>query len=343
MRGTQLARQWKIIRILEGRRTGITINDLASQLDVPVRSVYRDLEAIQEAGFPLYTERDGKSSVWKMLDTFRKDFPLPVTVTELMALHMSCDVLSVFEGTIFQESIDSLFKKVKASLGPDHLTYVEGLSGAIKVNFGPGRTFDGFKETVRCLSDAATNMKSVEIIYRAASTARVTHRKVDPYQVLAMNGNFYLIGLCHVRRDVRTFAMDRIQKFSVLEESFKKREDFDLEEYLKGAFRLMTGEPKKVLIRVAASAAHVIRERQWHPSQQLQELLDGGIEISLNVPINYEIISWILGFGPAAEVLQPIELKNRIAADLQKAASQYATPPRQKSLRVEKTPPTLHV
>ena len=66
MRGTQLARQCKIIRILESRKTGITINDLASQLDVPVRSVYRDLEAIQEAGFPLYSERDGKSSVWKM-------------------------------------------------------------------------------------------------------------------------------------------------------------------------------------------------------------------------------------------------------------------------------------
>jgi predicted DNA-binding transcriptional regulator YafY len=343
MRGTQLARQWKIIRLIESRKMGITGNELACELEVPLRSVYRDLEAIQEAGFPLYTEREGKSSVWKILETFRRDFPLPLTLTELMALHMSCEVLSIFEGTVFQSSIETLFKKVKTSLTAEHLKYLEGLSGGIKVNFGPGRTFDGFKETVRCLSDATTNMRSVEIVYRAASTARVTHRKVDPYQVLAMNGGFYLIGFCHTRRQVRTFAMDRIQKFSVLDECFKKPTNFDLEEHLKGAFRLMTGEPKKVRIRVAASAAHVIRERQWHPSQQLQELLDGGIEISLEVPINYEIISWILGFGPAAEVLQPIELRNRIAADLQKAASQYATPPRQKSLTLEKSPQTLHV
>jgi len=343
MRGTQLARQWKIIRILESRKTGITINELAGQVDIPVRSVYRDLEAIQEAGFPLYTERDGKSSVWKMLDTFRKDFPLPVTATELMALHMSCDVLSVFEGTVFQESIDSLFGKVKASLGPEHLRYVEGLSGTIKVNFGPGRTLDGYKETVKCLSDAATNMKSIEIIYRAASTARVSHRKVDPYQVLAMNGGFYLIGVCHARKGIRTFAMDRIQKFSVLDEAFKKPTDFDLEEYLKAAFRLMTGEPRKSTMRVPPETAYVIRQRLWHPSQQLQELVDGGIEISLEVPINYEIISWILGFGPAAEVVQPVELRNRMAADLQKAASQYASPPRQKSLTLGKSPQTLHV
>jgi len=343
MRGAQLARQWKIIRLIESRRMGITGHELARELEVPLRSVYRDLEAIQDAGFPLYTERDGRSSVWKILETFRRDFPLPLTLTELMALHMSCEVLSIFEGTVFQESIETLFKKVKASLTPEHLRYLEELSGRIKVDFGPGRTFDGFKETVTCLSDATTNGHTIEIVYRAASTARVTHRKVDPYHVLAMNGGFYLIGLCHVRKQVRTFAMDRIKEFAVLEECFTKRKDFDLDEHLKGAFRLMTGEPKKVRIRVSRGAAHVIRERKWHPSQQLQELLDGGIEISLEVPINYEITSWILGFGPAAEVIQPIELRNRIAADLQKAASLYASSPRQKPLSLEKSPQTLHV
>ena len=227
-----------------------------------------------------------------------------MTLTELMALHMSCDVLSIFHGTVFQASIESLFKKVKASLTPETLQYLEELSGRIKVNFGPGRTFSGFKDTVKCISDATAKRNRVEIIYRAASTARTTHRKVDPFQVLAMNGGFYLIGFCHVRREVRTFAVERIKNFSILDETFQMREDFNLEEYLKGAFQVMIGEPKKVRIRVAAAAAHVIRERKWHPSQELQELIDGAIEISLEVPINYEIISWILGFGPAAEVLQ---------------------------------------
>ena len=66
-----------------------------------------------------------------------------------------------------------------------------------------------------------------------------------------MNGGFYLIGFCHVRREVRAFAMDRIKNFSILDETFQMREDFNLEEYLKGTFQLMTGEPKKIRIRVA--------------------------------------------------------------------------------------------
>ena len=135
MRGTQLARQWKIIRMMEPRKTGISAMDLAVELDVPLRTVYRDLDAIQEAGFPLYTEQTGKNSYWKLLDTFKKDFPLPLTATELMSLHMSRDLLGIFEGTIFHDSIESLFNKVKAVLSPETLRYLENISGRLKINF----------------------------------------------------------------------------------------------------------------------------------------------------------------------------------------------------------------
>ncbi len=57
MRGTQMARQWKIIRLMESRKYGISGNELASELDTPLRTMYRELEAIQEAGFPLYRQR----------------------------------------------------------------------------------------------------------------------------------------------------------------------------------------------------------------------------------------------------------------------------------------------
>jgi hypothetical protein len=87
MRGTQLARQWKIVRLLEARKKGLTAEDLSSYLDVPVRTIYRDLNAIQEAGFPIYTERMGRRSHWKLMEGFKAGFPLPLTTTELMSLH----------------------------------------------------------------------------------------------------------------------------------------------------------------------------------------------------------------------------------------------------------------
>jgi len=220
MRGTQLARQWKIIKLIESRKRGITGTELANELEVPLRTVYRDLDAIQEAGFPIYTDREGKNSYWKILDTFKKDFPVPLTMTELMALHMSRDLLTVFDGTIFHDSIESFFQKVKTALSPETVRYLENISGRLKISIGPAKNFSGSKDVIKILSEATAKRRRVEILYRAISTAQDTGRKVDPYQVWVMNGGFYLIGLCHLRNAVRTFAMDRIKGLRVTDESF---------------------------------------------------------------------------------------------------------------------------
>jgi len=323
MRGTQLARQWKIIRSLETRRTGITVTELANELEVPARTVYRDLEALHAAGFPLYSDRDGKNSYWTIMDTFRKDFPLPLTATELMALHMSRDLLSVFEGTIFHESIESLFNKVKSALSPETLRYLENISGRLSVSIGPAKNFSNSTEVIKALSEATAKRKRVEILYRAISTGRDSRRKVDPYQVWVMNGGFYLIGFCHLRNAIRTFAMDRIKSFKVLDESFHLPKNFNLEEYLQTAFHVMRGDPEKITVRFSPGAAHVVRERIWHPTQEIRELEGGALEVSLEVPINYEIVSWILGFGSAAEVVKPVSLRTRISEELQSAAERY--------------------
>ncbi|MGC8605387.1 MAG: helix-turn-helix transcriptional regulator, partial [Desulfomonilaceae bacterium] len=148
MRGTQMVRQWKIIRLMESRKYGISGTELARELDVPQRTVYRDLEAIHEAGFPLYSDKDGKNSVWKMLDTFKKDFPVPMTATELMALHMSRDLLSILHGTVFHDSIETLFQKVKAALLPETITFLDKVASSLKVDFGPTKTFSGLNEIV---------------------------------------------------------------------------------------------------------------------------------------------------------------------------------------------------
>ncbi|MBI5248094.1 MAG: YafY family transcriptional regulator [Desulfomonile tiedjei] len=326
MRGTILARQWRIIKMMESRKMGITGIELAHELEAPLRTVYRDLEAIQEAGFPIYNEKVGKNSYWKLVDRFKKDLPLPLTATELMALHMSRDLLSIFEGTIFHESIESLFDKVKAVLSPETLRYLENISGRLKIGFASCKDLTSCKEAIQGISKATATKKRVEILYKAVSTGRQTVRKVDPYQVWAMNGGVYLIGLCHLRNAVRTFAMDRIGNYKVLDEPFHFPKDFNLEDYLQTAFNVMRGEPRKIRIRFAPGAAHVVRERIWHPTQEIRELGDGGVEIFLEVPINYEITSWILGFGAAATVIEPDSLRSRIRDEHQAAAACYEKP-----------------
>jgi predicted DNA-binding transcriptional regulator YafY len=87
MRGDQLSRQWRIIRAIEASSNGLTVTEIAQREETGIRTIYRDLEALQAEGFPLYTERVERSNRWAFIDTFKFKMPPPFTLTELMALY----------------------------------------------------------------------------------------------------------------------------------------------------------------------------------------------------------------------------------------------------------------
>ncbi|MGO8878532.1 MAG: helix-turn-helix transcriptional regulator [Desulfomonilaceae bacterium] len=170
MRGNQIARQWKIIRLMETRKQGMSGMGLARELGVPLRTVYRDLDAIHEAGFPLYPDRDGKNSVWKMLDTFRNGFSLPLTDAELMALKLSRDLLGIFEGTIFRDGIETLFQKVKSALLPETLTGLETFSGTLMTKLGPTNDLVALKNIMKGMGGTTASRETVKINHRSVQT-----------------------------------------------------------------------------------------------------------------------------------------------------------------------------
>jgi predicted DNA-binding transcriptional regulator YafY len=327
VRGNQISRQWKILRLIESRKRGLTARELSYELEWDLRTVYRDLEVLNDAGFPLYTERRGKNSYWRMVEGFKDGIGSPFTMTELASLHMSRDIMRVFEGTPFHQGIEHLFDKIRVSLPPKIIRYLDTISANLKVGFGPQKNYEAFKGMISDISKATAESRCVEIRYCAASTGNVTARTVDPYHLWAMSGTFYLIGRCRLRDDIRMFAIDRIESLSLLKETFQSPKDFCLEEYLRTAFRVMTGRPEIVKVRFAPDAARVVRERIWHPTQHILDHTDGSLTATLEVPINFEIVSWILGFGSAAHVLQPAELRQRILEEHQIAAENYQDEP----------------
>ena len=112
MRGDQLARQWRVIRAIEASANGLTVAEIANREETGIRTIYRDLEALQAAGFPLYTEKVDKANKWAFVDTYKFKIPAPFTLSELMSLYFYKDLVRVFKGTPFHDSIDSVFKKI---------------------------------------------------------------------------------------------------------------------------------------------------------------------------------------------------------------------------------------
>jgi len=71
MRGAQLARQWKILKLLETRKPGLSVAEITQEIDAQPRTIYRGLEALQAAGFPLNAGHEEEKSYWKLLEGFR--------------------------------------------------------------------------------------------------------------------------------------------------------------------------------------------------------------------------------------------------------------------------------
>src|SRR5258705_45667 len=133
-RGDQLSRQWRLIQLID-RPQGITVDDAARDLAVTIRTVWRDLDVLQKAGFPLYTERaaDGNRGVWRVTEEFKRALPLKLTLGELAALLMSRDLLSPLGVSMLGPEVASAFDKIQDVLSRDALNVLDQIRDLLGV------------------------------------------------------------------------------------------------------------------------------------------------------------------------------------------------------------------
>ena len=314
-RGDQLARQWKIIETLLAAHTGKTVSELADELECNPRTVYRDLEALQAAGFPLYTERVEGKNLWSLIDTLKHHIPIPFTLTELLAIYFSQDMLKFLQNTVFHESLESLFEKIKTTIPPESKKYLDTVQQTFQVTLKQFKEYGKYRGILNTIKDAAINHKTVEMIYFAMGRRKEAKRRVDPYRILFFNGTFYVIGYCHLRKDCRTFALERIKMLTTTNDSFVVPEDFRLEDYMGAGFGVIGGRPEKIKIWFSPDIAGYIKEKTWHESQVIDQQRDGSIIFEADIAITEELLSWIMSWGAKAEVLEPKSLKDEIHAE----------------------------
>lgn len=322
-RGDQLARQWKIIQTLITSKWGKSAAELAEDLECHPRTLYRDLEALQAAGFPIYTDRVEGKNLWSLLDTLKHHIPVPFSLTELMALYFSTDMLKAFKGTAFHDSLESLSQKIKATLPPESMKYLKSVEQTLQVGIKPYKDYARFREIINRVNEAALQKKTIEMVYYTMSRKKEGKRKVDPYRIWFFNGSFYLIGHCHQRGEVRIFALDRVKMLHQTKDAFEVPEEFDFEEFLRPSFGVFLGEPVKVRIWFTPDAAGYIKEKIWHENQEIVPQKDGSIIFEAEVAGTQEIKFWVMSWGAKAEVLEPESLREEIRAESELLLEKY--------------------
>jgi predicted DNA-binding transcriptional regulator YafY len=259
------------------------------------------------------------------VDEWRHHLPVPFTLAELMALYFSRDLIKVFRGTAFHDALESLFQKVKTTLPPESLAYLEQVEQTLCVGIKPYKDYRKFREIINRINEAAVKRRIVDMIYRTMSRGgEETRCRVDPYRIMFFDGTFYLVGWCHLRKEVRMFVLDRIRMLSLTEETFEAPGDFDLEAYMRSPFRVIHDRPVKVAVRFDRKVAGYIREKIWHHTQRIEPQKDGSILFSAEVAGTDEVKHWVLGWGKHAEILQPEFLREEVALELQDCWRRYS-------------------
>jgi len=322
-RGDQLARQWMIFQKLLTSKYGKTVNDLAYDLDCHPRTVYRDLDALQAAGFPIYNERVNGTGFWALLESARKPVPVPFSLSELMALYFSRDAIKALKETVFYDSLETLLKKIKATLPADAEKYLQQVEKSLTVGSEPYKKYGKFSKVIDTLNKSIIEKKAVEIVYYTMSRKKMTRREVEPYKLWFYGGGFYLIGHCRRKKEVRIFAVERIKALDPTDKSFKVPADFNFGDFMRHSFGVFRGEPKRVSIFFDADVAEYVKEKVWHDSQQIQDQDDGSIVFSVDIAVTRELRLWIMHWGASAVVLEPEELRDEILSEAAEMLAGY--------------------
>lgn len=300
------------------------------------KTVLEDIEYMKsERGAPL--EYSAKCRGWYYTSETYELPRLEITEGELVALFLADQLLRQHQGLPYEAELTRAVQKLIDML-PDEVS-IQPQTVAHTHSFRTSVVSLRDVEIFRQLADAALKRRQLQITYYTASRDSESSRIVDPVHLTCVDGEWYLVGYCHTRRDRRMFSPGRIRKLATTGQTFAPHDDFQIGDFLGETFRLIREDSQplqQIRLRFAPSAAKYIREKIWHASQQLLLCPDGGVELSLSLRSMIEIRRWILSWGAECEVLEPANLRADISQEARGMASRYEHPPAPR-----KKPPTL--
>jgi predicted DNA-binding transcriptional regulator YafY len=245
-----------------------------------------------------------------------------LTREEVTAFFLGEELFKRYLGTPFEQPLRMALHKITQYL-PEHVGY-DAQAEASTFAFTGGAMIEVDPHLLAELNQAILSKHQIQMVYYSASSGETATRIVDPYHLHNIRGDWYIIAFCHKREQVRDFLVGRIREWKILPSTFQTRPGFSLKEYLgRGFLAERSPEPVDIVIKFDEYQARWIRERQWHPSQQIEELPSGELILRLKVGGLQEVKRWIMGYGPHAEVLQPENLRSQFKAEAEKMKKIY--------------------
>lgn len=296
--------------------------DLAARFEISLRTVYRDLAALGEAGVPIAAEAGvGYSLV--------KGYHLPpvmFTAEEASALLFGEKLVEQFTDASLRKAMAEALLKIRSVLPRDRQDFLERLERATAVPARGGYEPPRLRSKALIpIQGAIAERRVLALQYRSGKQDEVTRREVEPLGLIYYAENWHLIAWCRLRREVRDFRTDRILQLEVSGERFTGHDDFSLTRFLEQGG---TDTHGLLLTRVRFSPDVMERVRREHAWGLVEETpTPDGVVVTLTDPAPTWLARWVLSFGVSAEVLEPQSFRAQVAREARALVEVYAESP----------------
>lgn len=311
-------------RMLSQARHPIRISTLQDEMDCSRATIYRDISFLRDGlGAPIEQgETDGAAIHYRAGERF--ELPgLWLSSDELAALLALNELLDQSDAGVLSGALAPFRSRIERLLS-DHADGARLPINRIRVIHSGSRAVN--QESFRVVAGAVLHRRRLTFTYRARNSDQITERTVSPQRLAHYRDNWYLDALDHSRDALRSFALDRIKQPRALAEPAQDHPEEELDSHLTSSYGIFSGAPRAwATIRFSDRAARWVADEHWHPQQEGRRLADGSYELRLPYSTSRELLMDVLRYGPDAEVMEPVPLREEMKIMLQLALAQYTS------------------
>ena len=316
----RMNRIFRLHQLFAAHRYAIPRARLESELECSRATLTRVLAEMRDLlGAPI--EFDGDAGGYRYS---RETFELPglwFTPSELYALLAAQKLLEDAQPGLLDGELAPLKRRIEKLLGSEPLGHGE-LARRVRLPRSAARQPDS--HVFQTLADATARRRRVHVRYLGRERGDSTARDLSPQRLIHYRDNWYLDAWCHLRNEIRSFALERVQAAELLEQAAHELAEDVLDAHFKQSYGIFSGAPAHTaVLRFTAERARWIAEERWHADQQGRWLADGRYELSVPYADPRELLLDILKYGAEVEVIAPDDLRQEAIQRLRAALEKY--------------------
>lgn len=299
----------------------VKAEEISERFEISLRTVYRDVKALMEAGVPIGSEA-GKG--YFIVDGYHLP-PVMFNQEEASAMLTAWKLVEKMTDDSIRKAYESALLKIKSVLNDSEKDHLENLQSSIQVWRLPDQPSEYPNEFMAEITRAVSHKNVLRIEYHSSKTQEQTTREVEPIGIVHYSGHWHMIAWCRLRNGYRDFRIDTIKTLKANGQTFDARNLFTLQEY----FHSLTDAHKdmeKATVLFNKSIARYLRNAKYYYGFVSEEELDDTVRMTFLVANFHYFCRWLLTYGTEVEIEGPEKLKETMDNLIEEISAHYKSP-----------------